>query len=596
MSGACGPDSTMPDPAAVAGQPGGKVFLTPVPTGSRTVLPARPRLPGQPLASPCSGGCPGDSSVVDFEGLGGAGTIHQLTTQFASLGVEFSNALAAVAPAYDSVAFPPRSGVASSTADVFAPGGPTGILYVDLLGDAVRVKGYLTSVGPMTLQCFNAADSLVGETPFAGDNIGHPVANQPVEVSAPGIRRCQFNGPDNQYSLDDLTVFWNLAVPTLSCDSVIRGQTGTCTVAGADSVIKWLFDGPYEVPLFGTGLDRSWEYTTTDTVWQGKALLSGTVRVILATAGTPDTLTAPWHVQARTGPAWRWGPANWELVPDGNPICNYADYVQPFPDSGMAGYKAWQGINGYNRRWNNCTKGGSIEPDVRDIAVVGGDSSYAVAGATIDSATTGPNSGLYFVKENTFRMRRVAEMDKWFRSGLEPIQKRGPLIKVLDPTDYALCSDSLGLSWTDSLLRPYEYNLSCRGFNPDPWIAAVLNHEGYGSDPAAANGHEARRQIAAAKVENDPRALSEPVVHPGPETDLRDELAFLLIEADVRISDFASDTTGFVKDNYINYPVAGDCGYLWTLFRPDSLHTKVWYKFVEMKYYQKDPALPKKCP
>ncbi len=526
----------MPDPAAVAGQPGAKAFLAPLPTGSRTVLPARPGLPGQPFASPCSGGCPGDSSVVDFEGLGGPGTIHQLTTQFASLGVEFSNALAAVAPAYDSVAFPPRSGVASSTADVFAPGGPTGILYVDLLGDAVRVKGYMTSVGSLTLQCFNAADSLLGETFFAGGNIGHPVANQPVEVSAPGIRRCQFNGTNDQYSLDDLTVYWDSAVPTLSCNSVIRGQTGTCTVAGADSVLQWRFWGV---------LDSASRIITTDTIvadtsfvpdttWAGTAVMSGTVSAHVRYGAGLDTVTlsAPWVVQPRTGSQWRWGPANWTLDSVSTPRkCGYPDLVLRWDG---AVWKFGLGPNsnrlGSNRSLSQCG-GRSVVPDLGALPD---------SGTTVTSDSVGPNAGLFYVAANSFVMHRVAEINDWLDATVSPI------FSVTDPDDYNDCWSKMnpqpphGTTITRSL---FTFNSSCVDSTMTAYlttiVAAIWAHEQFGtqgqSSLATANGHEARRRLAAGSIANDPRAIVESLVSEVSPDNLKRIVEQLVLDADARI-------------------------------------------------------------
>lgn len=563
------------------------------------VHPPLARDGGAPQFSYCTGGCPTDSSVVDFEG-GWAPGFTPVDSQYAALGVVFSNAVVGETTDtfYNDPEYPPRSGSAIAAADFTATGDWSGTLSFALDTSAIRVRGYITSFSPVTLQCFDAADSLLAQTVFAGANLavyhGGP-ANQPVEVSATGIRRCQFLGPNAQYTVDDLTVVWVAPLPTLACDTVVRGTTGTCTVTGADSVLVWEFAGTLAFNPDGAGpvvfradtTSSSGWGTGPDSIWSGTGVMGGTVSAKIRIDTTESTLATAWVVLPRTSGGWQWDAADWAIAQDTVVRCPYVDFVLPFKSTAPA----HKGVVGYNRRQSDCTNVGSIEPNIRDTLASG---SPAATGVVLDSVSNGPNKLIYFVKSASFTMDRATEMDPWFRPA-------GPSIPVLDSVDYMLCRDSMGLVGTPPIsVNLYSYNQVCRGFDPQPWIAGILNHEGYGTqnplDPATANGHEARRRIAASDPANDPRALTEALVHPISSVGLRFYVYDRVIDADNRISNFAADATGFVKDNYVDNPIMGDCGYLWVLFKPNSSHTQKWYRFMEMEYFQADSTLPKRCP
>jgi hypothetical protein len=160
------------------------------------------------------------------------------------------------------------------------------------------VTGYITSVGPISLQCFDAADSLPGQMHFSGGNTGGFGSNLPMHVTAPGIRSCQFNGPDNQFALDDLTVHWSAQALTLTCPtSVVRGTTGQCVVLAPGSSLQvdgWSF-APAEID---TVLQRN-DGQESDTTWAGPLVASGTVEVRVRLNGVPASASASIAVTAR---------------------------------------------------------------------------------------------------------------------------------------------------------------------------------------------------------------------------------------------------------------------------------------------------------
>lgn len=158
------------------------------------------------LVNSCSGPCFSDSSIVDFE-LPAPTGFDALSDQFQHLGVLFDSSLVATVPAYNYGSYPPRSGSSVAVADFFAN---VATIYMTFLQEAIRVRGYVTSRDPISLQCFNNTDSLLVQQDFVGGNtgfLGGPV-NHEMAVSAGGIRRCMLTGTSNAFSLDDLTIVW----------------------------------------------------------------------------------------------------------------------------------------------------------------------------------------------------------------------------------------------------------------------------------------------------------------------------------------------------------------------------------------------------
>ncbi len=542
MLAACVPDSTPTEQSRPNGTTAATAFVPPALLQRGRPAPAQPG--SGPLASGCSGGCPADSVTIDFEGLGGAGDILLLQDQYEALGINFANAIVAIIPGFNYDEFPPRSGVASATADPFLSGDGSGTLFLSLDSVALRVRGYITSVSPLTLRCFDAGGSQLAETVFPGGNLamehGGP-ANQPVEVSAPGIRSCQFLGPDNQYSVDDLTVVWREGVAAeLTCDSMIRGQSRACRITGGGAVLGWQFTGILGARLLGQDSVVVVTSASPDTVWSGLGVLSGEVSVFVQTGSAVDTLTAAWTVLPRTGPDWRWSEVNWEFQEDGPAICGYSDFTLPFGGS-------FPGRLAVNRRRSDCAEGGSIEPNLRSVPE---------AGTTVAQVASGPNTGLWYVTASTFHIDRVTEMNPFVRPG-------GPTHLLPNGPDYNACKQALGVQGNPPIAVSFHlFNTVCKGFDLNPMYAGIWAHEGFGTqnplDSATANGHEARRRIAARDIQNDPRIIVEEMVSPVSASSLTFLLQSRVIDADIRIDELSSDATGRIKDNYLD--PAGGCG------------------------------------
>ncbi len=464
-------------------------------------------------------------------------------SQYAALGVVFDSSVVLQAPGYNDSEYPPRSGSALATADYTPSGGGSGVLYVHLDDTAVRVRGYVTSFSPLALRCYNVADSLVAEATDPGANLaqyhGGP-ANRALEVSGAGIRHCQFVGPDNQYSVDDLTVVWRDPVPTLACDTVVRGTIGTCSVPAGTAVVRWEFEGVLNLGSRVTPGDsvvtRFW--TSSDTVWQGTAVLSGSVTVVRTDS---SRISAPWVVRPREGPTWRWGPANWKLLHDGPVVkCQFLDFVQ-WPVDTTWSFGSDSGRVAVNRRGKDCSPG-VIEPNL---------DSLPNNGRTIaPQVSTGPNAGMWYVLSNNFHIDRVSEMNPWLKeNGI-------PVLDVLDPNDYQACYNNLADPkppfGTTISKNWHSFNNTCVGVNMSQLFAAIWSHEENGTIPFAtlanANGHYVRITLAAAELANDPRALVESLVSKDYEANLQEFVRQAVLSADNRIVLISSDHH-FVKDN-----------------------------------------------
>lgn len=539
MLTACTTEPTRPDLTAPTGGEGRTTLLS-----SDALLRTVPEQAAGPIpmANVCSGACPADSVIIDFEGLGPPGTALQLTSQYPD--VTFANGVVLQVPGYNYDQYPPRSGVAVATADPFETGDGSGILHLSLDYEAMRVRGYVTSFSPLTLRCFDAGGTAIAETVFAGGNLavlhGGP-ANQPAEVTAPGIRSCQFVGPDNQYSVDDLTVVWGEEeAPLLTCDSKFRGENAECRVTGVSAVLGWHFEGILGARLLGQDSVVNVSRASSDTVWSGIGVLSGTVSVHVLVAGTVDTLTANWTVLPRTGPAWRWSEVDWAFQEDGPTICGYSDFTLPFGGPFPGGLAV-------NRRGSDCISGGSIEPNLN---------SAPEAGTAVASVPSGPNEGLWYLTQATFHIDRVSEMNPFVRPG-------GPAHPLPNGPDFNACKAALGLQGNPAISVSFHmFNTVCKSFDLTPMYAGIWAHEGFGTqnplDSATANGHEARRRIAARDLANDPNALIEGFISPLSPSTLRDLVRDSVLTVDARISAFAGDATGLVKDNYLD--PAGGCG------------------------------------
>ncbi len=335
--------------------------------------------------------------------------------------------------------------------------------------------------------------------------------------------------------------------PTVSvgCEMVTRGQPVTCQILGVvDSVSGWRFVGPV-IPYVNDSVRVS--STSTALTWSGVAVVSGTVSAVVTVAGTLDTVSGPLTVSDRTGTAWRWDDGSkWTFRQDGSPVCAYAAFVVPGST-----------LLGMNRRTSTCAIGAdsalqrvSIEPSVRSPAAQ--DSGFTAA-----SVAGGPNDGLWYVTAVHYYMDRTSEMNPFIRSA-------GPADTLTNNTDQRLCRQALNLGNHDPVVvNFYTYNSACRAFSLTPLFDAIWAHEGFGTnnplDPAVANGHEARRRIAARDQMNDPYRIAEPLVRAS-YSNLRADLTIAVDDADRNVNDGADSDHAFVNSNYL---VQGSCGKAW---------------------------------
>ncbi len=150
------------------------------------------------------------SVTIDFESLL---DLEGVSSQYASLGVTFSNATALTAGiSLNEFEFPPVSG----SNVVFDSGGMMSILFATSMES---VGGYFTYAGPLTLIAYDATDAIVGSATSAFDSnqaqsgVAGSAPNEFLQLSsATGISRITFTGDPagGSFTLDDL-IFTALA-------------------------------------------------------------------------------------------------------------------------------------------------------------------------------------------------------------------------------------------------------------------------------------------------------------------------------------------------------------------------------------------------
>ncbi len=331
--------------------------------------------------------------------------------------------------------------------------------------------------------------------------------------------------------------------PSLVCDTVTRGQSTTCRVNSVvQAVTGWEFAGKLE-PKVGAQADTvRVTSASTSMTWVGTAVLSGIVSAFVVWRGAADTVTAPLVVLNRSGADWSWGETKWKFHPDGPVLCGvlYGDYVMPGGTMLSA-----------NRRTSACGaplgSGGSIEPNVV---------SYPDSGFSAASVQDGPNSRLWYVVAAHYGMDRTSEMNPFIRLN-------GRADTLAASGDVRACRAALG-DMDPMVVNFYTYNTLCRGFSLEPMFDGLWRHEGFGTkdslNPALANGHEARRRIAARDPLNDPYRMVERYVNT-----TYDNLKALVIDsvhrADTTIARSADGAHLFVKDNYVGS--GNRCGQAW---------------------------------
>lgn len=341
----------------------------------------------------------------------------------------------------------------------------------------------------------------------------------------------------------------------LHCDRVERGATATCRIlGGVESVSAWHFAG---APLPPLGDSARVSHISPALEWSGTAVLPGVVSVIYTADGTIDTLSTSFEVDARTGPTWSWiDGSKWTLRQDGPAQCAYSAFVIP-GSTRLA----------VNRRTGICEEvdalqNVSIEPSMKVPAAQ--DSAYQVTGIS-----DGPNEGLWFVSAASFYMDRTTEMNPYIRPN-------GATLSLTNATDLRLCRKELGLGKNAPVVVGFHtYNTVCRTFALTAMFDAIWAHEAMGTnnplDSMVANGHEARRRVAARDTVNDPYRLAEPMVRTS-ETQLRQDVALDVDDADLRIKAMADADHWFVGNNYL---VQGVCGKAWVFNTPTLTYAQI---------------------
>lgn len=304
-----------------------------------------------------------------------------------------------------------------------------------------------------------------------------------------------WDGNTGAFRLDDMEITRG-APPAVACDTVARGETATCTITRpVDSVLSWTFTGPLEHWLFSPDTVTVTD-STSSTTWTGRAVLPGDVSATATMNGGVDTVTLQGTLPVDDRP-WAWGQADWTWTDlSTTSLCGYQG------DEWYLPYAPGDATTLAHNRWvADCDVDGrllqSIQPSWPDSAYVR------------DRVQGGPNADLWYVTSADFFMDRTADMNPFLK------QNYTPRDQVTDKTDVRLCSKWAGTT----LVNFWEYNELCQRFSLDPFFRGLWDHEGMGSnatttDYQLANGHEARRWIAARDTANDPMRIVEDIVHP----------------------------------------------------------------------------------
>ncbi len=287
--------------------------------------------------------------------------------------------------------------------------------------------------------------------------------------------------------------------PSLTCGPgdgilggpVVRGDSATCRINGTvDSVAGWEFEG-----LLPKGLLVVVPSASTDTIWSGTAVAAGKVSAIVIANGVTDTLTDTLKVTRRP---WSWDPAShWDfkadtILPAGTPdsACGYYPNYAPYP-----------GQLALNSRQSHCASTGILDPDI----TINPDSGYISA----EVQDSGPNGGIWYVEAVQYRIERASSLNPYLRQGKSDTLQQGALTQQ--------CRKALGIGKNQpNIVNFYDYNTKCEKLGLDTTMfPALLNHEGYGTlgpTNVAANGHQARIELAASDTVNDPFLGLEPML------------------------------------------------------------------------------------
>jgi hypothetical protein len=356
-----------------------------------------------------------------------------------------------------------------------------------------------------------------------------------------------WTGNTGAFRLDDLEIKRS-APPSIACDTVVRGDVTTCEInRTVDSVLEWKFTGPLEHWLFAPDTVTVTD-STSSTTWTGTAVLSGDVSVRVTMEGGVDTvaLTGKLAVEDRT---WSWGDADWTWT-DSTSTTLCEGYYGPFYGPGGARLAI-------NRRTTDCSN--------RPLDII--QPSWPDSAYDDSKVQDGPNKGLWYVASADFLMDRTAEMNPFLRSNYSPRDQ------VTDKTDVRLCNKGAGTT----LVNFWEYNELCaKNFSLDAFFEGMWDHEGMGSngtttDDQLANGHEARRWLAARDTANDPMRNVEDIVNPD-SGHFAALIERVLDDADDEIFKVSRDHI-YVKDNYLKKN--GQCGTAWVYDTAQSQFTEI---------------------
>ena len=289
--------------------------------------------------------------------------------------------------------------------------------------------------------------------------------------------------------------------PALTCSPATRGQEASCTVTGDNvAVTRW---------RFASGLDEI-IHESSDKVWNGVVVVSGTVYAEILVNGTPapEPLTASLSVSNR---GWHWGPDQWSFSQGTAPDC----FSTPPVNGGSA---EW----GWNVRKGSCDVGRLTPNPVHDST-----------GFKVAQVSGGPNDGLWYVTEVTYRMDDESNINQELTANA-----RHPF-SVTDMSQAGPCRHKLGYAGPPPVpINFFQFNAICKNRDLSAMFAGIWAHEGMGS--GSGNGHEAQSRIAAARPENDVYEVVEPLYGPT-EGDLRALVLADVGEIDNRIQRFGGD-------------------------------------------------------
>ena len=267
---------------------------------------------------------------------------------------------------------------------------------------------------------------------------------------------------------------------------------------------------------------------TADTNWVGPAAMMGLVSVdVIRDSIVGTSASAPVIVRPRN---WGWSDAQWSFVEDAPPIC-----VSRRPDNADPAGTTYAANARARDTSFNCQPL-RIDPDVRR-------SPYA--GFTIRAATSGPNTGLWFVDTAFYRSERVSSMNPEIRAN-------GPTYQLPEGTQAQECRNRMRLpAGAPVFVNQYSFNETCKRVGLSQMFNGIWDHEGFGSRNG--NGHEAQGRIAARDLNNDPYRGIEAATARS-DADLKFNVAFEVDSRDQAISVFSGDHN-VVSNNW--------CGSIW---------------------------------